>query len=89
MIQALIAMGLSLFFLGVTRLITHNWVAAILVAVFVLFFAIFGLGLTSAARYSDDMGTDQANYVTRREKVMPSSPRLAALKEPHTAPGNK
>lgn len=55
MVQILIAICLSLFFLGVTHLITQNWVAAILVAVFVLFFSFLGLSLTAAARFSDDM----------------------------------
>jgi hypothetical protein len=55
MVQILIAICLSLFFLSVTQLITQNWGAAILVAVFALFFSFLGLGLTAAAHFRDDM----------------------------------
>jgi hypothetical protein len=45
-----VSIFLSLFFLGVTRLITQNWIAALLVAVFVMLFAFFALCLLSAGR---------------------------------------
>jgi hypothetical protein len=54
MVKILISICLSLFFMGITRLITQNWVAAVLVALFVLFFSFFGLSLVTAARFSDD-----------------------------------
>jgi hypothetical protein len=50
-----ISIFLSLFFLGVTRLITQNWIAALLVAVFVLLFAFLVLSLLSAGRLADDV----------------------------------
>ena len=54
MAKILISVCLSLFFFGVTRLITPNWVVAVLVALFVLPFSFFGLSLVTAARFSDD-----------------------------------
>jgi hypothetical protein len=55
MTQILIAICLSLFFIGVTQLISRNWIAAVLVAVFVLLFSFFGLGLSAASGSWDDM----------------------------------
>ncbi len=55
MCRLLASIFLSLFFLGLMRLITQNWVVAILVAIFVLFFSFVGLSLLSAGRLADDM----------------------------------
>jgi len=54
MCKILVSIGLSLFFLGVTQLLSQSWTDAILVAVFVLLFSFFGLSLLEAGRLSDD-----------------------------------
>jgi O-antigen ligase len=55
MCKLLVSIFLSFFFLGVTRLITQNWIAALLVAIFVLLFAFFALSLVTAARIGDEI----------------------------------
>jgi hypothetical protein len=55
MCKLLVSIFLSLFFLGVMRLITQNWIAALLVAVFVLLFTFLALSLLSAGRLADDV----------------------------------
>jgi hypothetical protein len=76
------------FFLGVARLITQNWVAVILVGVFVLFFSFFGLGLTSAASFSDDEETTKTEVKVRHSNPRPAS-HFVSFIEPKTTPIHK
>ena len=88
MIQILISLFLSLFFLGVARLITPNWVVAIVVAVFVLIFSFFGLGMTSAASYGDypEITLEKARVIKVNSRP---APRLVGFAEPVTTPVHK
>ena len=88
MVQIFIAFCLSFFFLGVTRLITQNWVAAILVAVFVLFFSFFGLSLMMAAHSSGDMETTKERGGGYRGNTKTAS-RLAGVNSTKTVPIHK
>jgi O-antigen ligase len=88
MIQIAISIFLSLFFLGVARMITQNWVAAILVAVFVLIFSFFGLGMTTAASYSDDQEIPVGKARVSKVNSRPT-PRLVGFSEPVTTPVHK
>lgn len=88
MIQILISMYLSLFFLGVARLITQNWVVAILVAFFVLFFSFFGLALFAAASFGEDKETNKEKVKVRKVNSRPAS-RLVGFTEPRTTPTPK
>lgn len=88
MVQIFIAICLSLFFLGVTRLITQNWVAAILIAVFVLFFSFFGLSLMAAAHSSDDIETTKERVGVYRGNAKTAS-RLAGVNNIKTVPLHK
>jgi hypothetical protein len=56
MAQLLIALFLSLFFFGATLVITQNWVAAILVAVFTWFFSFLGLCFVAIAHRAEGKG---------------------------------
>ena len=55
MARILISVCLSLFYLGVMRLITQNWAVAVLTAIFVLVFSFLGLSLSTSARFSDEV----------------------------------
>jgi len=88
MIQIIISLFLSLFFLGVARLITQNWVAAIVVAIFVLIFSFVGLGMTSAASYGDDQETPMEKARVIKVNSRPA-PRLVGFAEPVTTPVHK
>lgn len=88
MVQIFIAFCLSLFFLGVTRLITQNWVAAILVAIFVLLFSFFGLSLMAAAHSSEDVETTKERVGVYRGNDKTGS-RMAGVNKIKTAPIHK
>ncbi len=87
MVRIFIAMFMSSFFMGLVWLITHNWVAASLVAIFFLLFAIFALSLTAAARFGE-IDSEREFPMIRQDEARPSL-RLAGLKEPKTAPAHK
>jgi hypothetical protein len=88
MIQILISICLSLFFLGVARLITQNWVVAIPVAFFVLLFSFFGLCLTTAPSIGDDKETMMEEVKVLKVNAR-SAPRLAGFTEPIYHPASE
>ncbi len=73
MVRIFIPVGMSVFFMGLAWLVTHNWIIDLLVAFFVMIFAVFVLGLTYASRLNN----------------VGSGLRLGGFTEPKTAPVRK